>query len=204
MKRKWVLLLAAGVLSLWLASGLAYAQEAKGKTVVGTVGGVQVEFVAPDSGLVSGDNQIAVQVKDTSTNKPLVQNSLRVEMTMDTTDKSMGGHGDMATQKPVLAELTASKDVPGRYTGKVNLDGAGKWTAKVYLDAQRSTILSVSVAAGSGPNMLLIGGGVAVVLALAVAGVFLLKRKSAVPAGAGTENESINRARVSFSNPSER
>lgn len=204
MKRKWVLLVVAGLLSLWLASGLAYAQETKGKTVVQTVGNVQVEFVAPESGLVSGDNQIAVQLKDTATGKPVVQNSLRVEMSMDTTDKSMSGHGDMATQKPVLAELTASKDVAGRYTGKVTLDGAGKWTAKVYLDAQRSTILSLGVAAGSGPNLLLIGGGIAAVLALAVAVVFLLKRKSAAPAGAGTENESVNRARVSFSNSKER
>jgi hypothetical protein len=182
-KRKWVLLVVAGLLSLWLASGLAYAQETKGKTVVQTVGNVQVEFVAPESGLVSGDNQIAVQLKDTTTGKPVVQNSLRVEMSMDTGDRSMN-HGDMSTQKPVLAELQASKDVAGRYTGKVNLNGAGKWNAKVYLDAQRSTILGVSVAE-SGPNLFLIVGGAAAVIALGIAGVFVLKRKGAAPSVAG-------------------
>jgi hypothetical protein len=200
MKGKSALLLVAGVLSLWLASGFAYAQEAKGTTAVGTVAGVQVEFVAPQGGLVEGENAIAVQAKDTATGKPLVQDGVRVEMTMDTTDRSMN-HGDMSTQKPVLAELKASQ-TPGTYTGKVSLSGVGKWNAKVYLDAQRSTIIGVSVAAG-GPNMLLIGGGAATVLALAAAGVFVLKRKAAAPTGAPTSGESINRARLAFNEPSD-
>jgi hypothetical protein len=200
MKGKSALLLVAGLLSLWLASGLAYAQESKGTAAVGTVAGAQIEFVAPQGGLVEGENAISVHVKDTATGKPLVQDGVRVEMTMDTTDRSMS-HGDMSTQKPVLAELKASQ-TPGTYAGRVSLSGAGKWNAKIYLDAQRSTIIGVNVAAG-GPNMLLIGGGAAAVVALVVAGIFVLKRKAAAPAVAPTAGESINRARLAFNEPSD-
>lgn len=181
MNAKWVLLGVVGLLSLLPASGLAYAQGVGGKSAVATVGTLQVEVIAAEGGLVEGENTIAVQLTDSATGKPLVQDAVRVEMTMDTGDRSMN-HGDMTTQKPVLAELAASKDVAGRYAGKVNLSGVGKWNAKVYVDAQRSTILDVSVAAASGPNWLSIAAGVAAVVVVGFVGAVVFRRRNAAPA----------------------
>lgn len=180
---KWLRLIGIGLLSMWLASGVAYAEEPKSRSEVRSIGNVQVELATPADGLKVGDNDIALQLRDTVTGQPVTRDSVRVDLLMDAGDQSMM-HGDMSKQAPVVANLKASKDVPGRYSGKVNLSNAGRWQAKVSLDAQTSTTFNVNVNDG-GPNWVIIGGGVGT-FALGVIAVAVLKRRASVVHGADT------------------
>ncbi len=189
MGRKWALLAVASLASLWLASGMAYAEEGKGKAEAKTAGNIVAEFVTPPDGTVVGENQITLQLRDAATGRPIVPDSVRVEFTMDESDRSMQ-HGDMSQQKPVAVKLAGSKDAPGKYTGKADLTSAGDWKARVIVDldgVQRALTFGVRVS-GSGPNWLIVGGLLAIVVA-AIGGVVVMRRKAASGAAARTAAE---------------
>jgi hypothetical protein len=180
MKRTWVLLGVASLTSLWLASGVAYAEDWQGKSDTKTSGNIQVEFITQADGSVVGDNNIAVQLKDTSTGQPIVRDSVTVQLLMDAGDTAMthGGMG-MSAQDPVAANLKAVQGTPGRYSGKVSFSNAGDWKARVAIDPrgiQAPLTFSVRVSS-AGPNWLIIGGFLAIIAA-AVGIVLAMKRKS--------------------------
>jgi len=186
-RKKWIVLAVASLTSLWLASGIAYAEEGKGKSEVKSAGNIQVEFVTPADGSVVGDNSVAVQLKDTSTGQPVVRDSVRVQLVMDAGDTAMshGGMG-MSAQDPITLDLKAVKEVPGSFAGKVNFRNTGDWKARVALDPQGiQAPLTFSVRVGSaGPNWLVIGGILAII-ALVIGGIVIaMKRKT--PSAAST------------------
>lgn len=187
MRKKWIVLAVASLTSLWLASGIAYAEEGKGKSEVMSAGNIQVEFVTPADGSVVGDNSVAVQLKDTSTGQPVVRDSVRVQLVMDAGDTAMshGGMG-MSAQDPITLDLKAVKEVPGSFAGKVNFRNTGDWKARVAVDPRGiQAPLTFSVRVGSaGPNWLVIGGILAVI-ALVIGGIVVaMKRKT--PSAAST------------------
>ncbi len=177
MKVKWTLMVVASLASLLLATGVAYADEFKGESQTKTTGTVQVEFITEAEGTIVGESHIAVQLKDTATGQPIVRDSVQVELTMDEGDSSMN-HGSMSNQKPVLANLKASAEAPGKYSGKVPFTDAGDWKATVLVDgngARGPVSFGVHVVS-SGPNWLVIGGFIGV-LALVVVAAAMAKRK---------------------------
>lgn len=178
--RTWVLLAAASLATLWLFGSTAYADEFKAKSETKTAGAVQVEFITQAEGTIVGESHIAVQLKESATGRPIVRDSVRVELTMDEEDKSMS-HVDMSKQVPVVADLKASHDVPGKYSGKVNFTDAGNWKARVFVDANgvQSPVTFGMRVEGNGPNWLVIGGFV-VILALVVGGAAAMKRKAPI------------------------
>ena len=187
MRKKWIVLAVASLTSLWLASGIAYAEEGKGKSEVKSAGNIQVEFVTPADGSVVGDNSVAVQLKDTSTGQPVVRDSVRVQLVMDAGDTAMshGGMG-MSAQDPITLDLKAVKEVPGSFAGKVNFRNTGDWKARVAVDPRGiQAPLTFSVRVGSaGPNWLVIGGILAII-ALVIGGIVVaMKRKT--PSAAST------------------
>lgn len=187
MRKKWIVLAVASLTSLWLASGIAYAEEGKGKSEVMSAGNIQVEFVTPADGSVVGDNSVAVQLKDTSTGQPVVRDSVRVQLVMDAGDTAMshGGMG-MSAQDPITLDLKAVKEVPGSFAGKVNFRNTGDWKARVAVDPRGiQAPLTFSVRVGSaGPNWLVIGGILAII-ALVIGGIVVaMKRKT--PSAAST------------------
>jgi len=186
-RKKWIVLAVASLTSLWLASGIAYAEEGKGKSEVMSAGNIQVEFVTPADGSVVGDNSVAVQLKDTSTGQPVVRDSVRVQLVMDAGDTAMshGGMG-MSAQDPITLDLKAVKEVPGSFAGKVNFRNTGDWKARVAVDPRGiQAPLTFSVRVGSaGPNWLVIGGILAII-ALVIGGIVVaMKRKT--PSAAST------------------
>lgn len=188
--RRWTMLAVASLASLWLATGMAYAEEWKGKSETKKLGNLQVEFITQADGSRVGDNNFAVQLKDLSTGQPVLREPVRVELTMDENDKSMK-HGDMSKEKPVVAELNAVKDAPGRYSGKANLSSAGDWKAEVFVDPAGGRTVTFKVRVDSpGPNWLVIGGFLALI-AVAAGIVVAVKRKApsaaAVPAPEATK-----------------
>jgi hypothetical protein len=184
MKEKWIALVATLLASLMLVSGIAYADESKGKSETKAAGPIQVEFITPPEGAVVGANQIALHLKDTATGQPVVRDSVRVQLSMDGGDMSHMNHGAVSNQSPLTADLLAARDEPGYYSGKVNFTDAGDWKANVVLDPrnpQGSASFGVHVInKSSGPNWLIIGLFVGIIGAVALV-AFVMKSRYSRP-----------------------
>jgi hypothetical protein len=188
LKRKWILLVVASVVGLMLASGIAYADGPKMRSEVKTAGKTQVEFLTPEGASLVGDNQVAVQLKDTATGQPIVRPSVRAELVMDGGGQAMQGmhHGaDMSVQKPIVVELKADPQEPGKYTGTLNFTDPGSWNARIVAGPsalQDAVSFTVRVdKKTNGPNWLVIGGFLGLVV-VGIALVFVLRSRAASPA----------------------
>lgn len=182
--KKLLLVVTAALAATWLATGVAFAEEWTGKSETKTVIGFQVELITPSAGVMVGENNLAVRLKDTATSQAVLRDSVRVDLSMDEADSSMN-HGGMSSQKPVRVDLAAVKDVPGRYEGKVSLSDAGAWNVKVFTDprgTQASASFKVS-AESSGPNLMVIGAFALLILS-GIGGVVALVKRSSAPAPA--------------------
>lgn len=170
--KKWTLTAIACLAGLLLATGIAYAEEWQGKAETKTAGGLRIELITPADGVKMGENNVAVRLSDAASGQPVVRESLRMDFLMDESDTSMN-HGGMSSQKPVVVDLEPVKDAPGRYEGKADLAYSGDWRARVYADSRgllAPVSFKVSVASG-GPNLLVIGGIAALIVAATAAAV---------------------------------
>ncbi|MHB1134940.1 MAG: FixH family protein [Chloroflexota bacterium] len=177
--RRWTLVLAAALASLWLLGGVALAAEVNGKSETKTAGTFQVELTTPAEGIKVGDAELAVLLRDRATGQAVVRESLRLELLMDAADTSMN-HGDMSKQTPTAVELAADKANPGRYLGKASFTDSGDWLVRVFADTrsgQAPVAFKVGVT-GGGPNWLVIGGILAVIAAAVGGTVTMVRRKS--------------------------
>jgi hypothetical protein len=176
--RRLVALVSASLVFAWMTAGVAFAEEWKGKSEVKRNSSHSVELIIPAEGLKVGENNLAVQLRDNATGQPVVRDAVRVDLLMDETDTSMK-HGDMSQLEPVTLQLSAVTGSPGRYLGQADLSDEGTWKVRVFADdrgIQAPVTFTVSVA-GGGPNWLVIAGLLALV-ALAIGGVLVLKRRS--------------------------
>lgn len=175
--KKLTIVAVLALVGLWLATGVAFADEWKGKSETKSVGSYQVELITPADGAKIGANNVAVQLKDTTTGQAVARDSIRVDFLMDEGDMSMT-HGSMSTQKPVTVDLKAVSGAAGRYEGKADLTDSGDWKVRVYADPkglQPPATFNLNVAA-AGPNFGVIGGFLLAIVVV-VGGIVFMMRK---------------------------
>lgn len=185
--KKLTILAVLALVGLWLETGVAFAEEWKGKSETKNAGSYMVELITPADGVKIGANNVAVQLKDSSTGQPVSRDSVSVDFLMDEGDTSMGHGGmNMSTQKPVAVDLKAVSGVAGRYEGKAQLTYSGDWKVRVYADPkglQPPATFTVNVAA-AGPNFGVIGGIVVAIVAAVGGIVFMMRRSKTTPSSA--------------------
>lgn len=188
--KKLTAMAVVGLVSLWLLSGVAYAQEWEGKSQTTTVTGIQVELITPAEGLKVGENSLSVRMKEAPGGHAVVRDSVRVDLAMDESDRSMN-HGSMSNQKPVVFELKAVASEQGRYEGTATLSDPGDWNLRVFTDARglgapasfkvRAEKSGATGEQASGPNWPILGG-FALLIVAAIGGVVVVVRKSSASA----------------------
>jgi len=132
-------------------------------------GDYKVQLISP-SQFKEGENEVIVAV--TKEDKPVSSLAVNVsaEMEMSGASHSMN-HG-----QENLLEQTLAEGKKGEYSGTLDLKGDGKWILTVQLPNQQ-TAFEVLVEKG-GPNWIVIGGFLIVIIAIIIAAGVKKKRTS--------------------------
>lgn len=132
----------------------------------------EIQLGRPEK-IVQGDNEFKVKVSQGNT--PAQSLDVKISAVMDTTDTSMNMDMGNGTEKAVVQNLTETQ--AGTYSGKINLNGDGRWLLTVqFLDQTETFPITVEK---SGPNLLVIGGFIGIILIIIVVTGVMKKRKKA-------------------------
>lgn len=131
-------------------------------------GNYSMQLVGPEQ-IIAGENEFTVII--TEDNQPAESLDVVVSAEMDKTDTSMNmSHGN----EEAAIEQSLTQGNPGEYTGTLDLDGEGKWLLTVhFLDQEKTFDVMVEK---SGPNLLVIGGFVGIILLIVIVAVVLKKK----------------------------
>ena len=175
MKKFFTLFL--GLFFLTILSGYALAnEEMNGQKQM--VGSYQIELFTPES-LSEGEKEITVKI--TKDNTPLTNANVKIMAEMDKSDSSM--KMDMDNIKPIEKVLDAGTEA-GEYMTTIDFNGNGKWKITVIPDENQKATFEVMVQK-SGPNWIVIGGFIGLILLVVLIAAFGRRRKNA-DLGGGT------------------
>ncbi|AGK96865.1 FixH family protein [Clostridium pasteurianum] len=173
MGKKLIKNLVLGLLFTLILSTTALA-DSGGTKIEKNVDGIKVDLVLSSDTVKTGDNELTIRLYDEK-GQPL--ENANVKVTADMPSNNMGNM-NMDNSKPGAIDFKAGQE-KGEYTGNVNFSDKGNWTIKTDFTAanqEKMADFDIKVA-DSGPNWLIIGGFLGVVVLIIIIAVISKNKK---------------------------